>query len=84
MNMFKKANYVCHLEHVLFNILIDRYTSLTLKTHFISVARHIITIATGAKRYLSIKNDENASFDITLSFKVVAILSQESVNFRAL
>ena len=55
-------------------VLFDPYPNLTLKTHYISVARHIITIATGTKRYLSLTYDENESFDIKLPIKVVICL----------
>ena len=57
-----------------YRVLFDPYPNLTMKTHYISVARHIITIATGTKRYLSLKYDENASFDIILPITVVICL----------
>ena len=71
MNIFKTANYVCHLEQVLFYVLFDLYPNLTLKTHDISGARHIITIATGTRRYITLHFNENASSDIILPIIVV-------------
>ena len=74
MNIFKTANnYVCHLQQVLFHVLPDLYRNLTLRTHYISVARQIITIATENK-HISLKYDENASSDIILPIKVVICL----------